>query len=67
MRTYMGYDLIYSEDDGGWYAQDFSDLKQLTSKVYEDLEELKAAIRNGEITFKIERILYEGKKYKYVD
>ena len=49
MRSYNGYDLIYSEDDGGWYAQDFIDPKQPTSKVYDDLEELKAAIRSGEI------------------
>ena len=52
MRAYMGYDLIYSEDDGGWYAQDFSDPKQPTSKIYKDKEELKEAIRNEEITFK---------------
>ena len=52
MRVYMGYDLIYSEDDGGWYAQDFSDPKQPSSDVYADIESLKAAIRNGEITFR---------------
>ena len=52
MSTYKGYDLIYSEDDGGWYAQAFSDPKQPTSRIYEDKEDLKTAIRNGEITFK---------------
>lgn len=49
MRSYNGYDLIYSEDDCGWYAQDFSDPKQPTSRVYASLEDLKAAIRSGEI------------------
>ena len=48
----MGYDLIYSEDDGGWYAQDFSDPNQPSSVVYADLESLKTAIRTGKITFK---------------
>ena len=52
MKEYMGYDLIYSEDDAGWYAQDFSDPKQLCSEIYEDLEDLKNAIRSGKIALK---------------
>lgn len=52
MKSFMGYDLIYSEDDAGWYAQDFRDPKQPCSKVYEDLNDLKDAIRSGEITLK---------------
>ena len=52
MKTFGGYDLVYSEDDGGWYAQNFNDPKQPSSDVYDDIEDLKAAIWSGEITFK---------------
>lgn len=52
MRTFNGYDLVYSEDDEGWYAQDFSDPKQPTTTVYESLDLLKEAIRNGSAIFR---------------
>ena len=52
MKIYRGYDLIYSEDDGGWYAVDFNDPRNPVSKeVYADIEDLKEAIRSGNITF----------------
>ena len=47
--VYKGMDIIYSEDDGGYYAQDFSQSTCPTSEVYEDLEELKRAIKCGTI------------------
>lgn len=46
---YKGIDIIYSEDDGGFYAQDFSTPACPTSEVYEDLKELKCAIDRGTI------------------
>jgi hypothetical protein len=51
MKTYKGYDFIYSEDDNGWYAQDFSDIKQSTSEVYPTLDDLKKAIDDNTIKF----------------
>lgn len=48
---FKGYDLIYSEDDGGWYAQDFSTLAQPVSIAYPSLNELKAAINAGTLVF----------------
>lgn len=51
MRSYKGYDIIYSEDDNGYYAQDFSKPKQPTSRVYEDLEDLKRDINNNKVVF----------------
>lgn len=52
MRMYKGYDIIYSEDEYGYYAQDFSNPKQPTSRVYEDIEELKRDIDNNKIVLK---------------
>lgn len=52
MRMYKGLDIIYSEDDNGYYAQDFNDPKQPVSRVYEDIEELKRDIDNNEIVLK---------------
>lgn len=49
MKMYKGYDIIYSEDENGYYVQDFSDPKQPTSRVYEDIEELKRDIDSGKI------------------
>lgn len=52
MKIYKGYDIIYSEDDNGYYAQDFSNPKQPVSRVYEDIEELKRDIDNNKIVLK---------------
>lgn len=51
MKSYLGYDIIYSEDDNGWYAQDFSDPMQPTSDIFDDIEILKEAIRSGTVVF----------------
>ena len=40
MRMYKGLDIIYSEDDGGYYAQDFNDPKQPSSNVFQSVEDL---------------------------
>ena len=47
-----GYDIIYSEDDQGYYAQDFSKTEQPTSKIYKSISTLKKAIDSGKIKFK---------------
>lgn len=52
MRSYKGYDIIYSEDDNGYYAQDFSNPKQPTTRIYEDLEDLKRDINNNKVAFR---------------
>lgn len=46
---YRKMDIIYSEDEGGYYAQDFSKPTCPTSEVYEDLKDLKIAIDRGTI------------------
>ena len=52
MKIYKGYDIIYSEDENGYYIQDFNDPKQPTSRLYEDLEELKKDIDSNKIVFR---------------
>ena len=52
MKRYKGYDIIYSEDDNGYYAQDFSNPKQPTSRVYGDINELKKDIDDNKIVLK---------------
>jgi len=52
MKTYKGYDIIYSEDENGYYAQDFDNPKQPTSRLYEDIEELKRDIDSHKIIFR---------------
>lgn len=52
MKTYKGLDVIYSEDEGGYYAQDFSQDKQPVSKLYPSFEALKKAIDSGKIKMK---------------
>ena len=52
MRNYKGYDIIYSEDECGYYAQDFSNPKQPTSRIYDDVEELKKDIDSNIIVLK---------------
>ncbi len=52
MRVYQGLDIIYSEDDSGYYAQDFNDPKQPASQVFQSVEDLKEAIDSGKIKLK---------------
>ena len=46
---YREMDIIYSEDEGGYYAQDFSKPTCPASEVYKDLKDLKIAIDRGTI------------------
>ena len=52
MKNYKGYDIIYSEDDNGYYAQDFSNPKQPTSRVYDDINDLKKDIDDNKIVLR---------------
>jgi len=49
MEIYKGYDIIYDEEYGGYYAQDFSKPEQPCSKLYDDYMDVKNAIDLGTI------------------
>ena len=52
MKMYKGYDIIYDEDADGYYAQDFNDPRQPTTRVYSDIDDLKKDIDRGKIELK---------------
>lgn len=43
-------DLVYSEDDGGWYWQRFPSGE--TSQVFRSIREAKTALRSGAVEWK---------------
>jgi len=49
---YKGLDIIYSEDDRGYYACDFNQKSQPVSKIYRTLKAIKKAIDDNKIKLK---------------